>query len=154
MHFIGKVTNLVVENIHFMGTVFENQKYRIEYLPKEGLIDILVKDQPIEREDIIEMHREVMQLTSHKEHCNLFRAKDFLNLTPEARIEGARYEYSENLISQAFVAKNLAQKIIGNFVLRFNKPKVSTRLFTNEEEAKVWLAKQYILFQENIALGA
>lgn len=48
--------------------------------------------------------------------------------------EGVSYS-----ISEAFVLNNGMLKIIGNFYLRFNRPKVPTRLFSGEEEARKWL---------------
>lgn len=48
--------------------------------------------------------------------------------------EGVSYS-----ISEAFVLNNGMLKILGNFYLRFNRPKVPTRLFSNEEEARKWL---------------
>lgn len=130
-----------------MGNLFENEKFRLEYFPLEGIIDFFIKNKEIDRADVIKMHQEVMLLTGKKKHCNLFRATDFLNVSSEARKEGEKEEYTEGLVAQAFVATNLAQKLIGNFIMRFNKPKVNTRMFSTDVEAKEWLANKMKAFE-------
>lgn len=78
----------------------------------------------------------------------LGNGKKFLNLvvvengtlpTKEAReysssIEGCKYK-----LADAFVIDSLAQKIIGNFIVRVHKPPVPTNLFNNKEDALIWL---------------
>lgn len=41
--------------------------------------------------------------------------------------------------ADAFVIHTLAQKIIGNFYLKFHKPKVPTKFFQSKEKALKWL---------------
>lgn len=56
-------------------------------------------------------------------------ARDF-----SASKEGLRFSMAE-----ALVVKNLAQKLVVNFYLKFNKPSVPSRAFNTEEEAIKWL---------------
>jgi hypothetical protein len=50
---------------------------------------------------------------------------------------------STDLISAgAFLINNQFHKVAGNFFIQFNKPKMPTRLFTCETEARAWL-QQY-----------
>ena len=44
--------------------------------------------------------------------------------------------------ADAFVIHSLAQKILGNFFLKFKTPSIPTKLFSSEENAIEWL-KQY-----------
>src|ERR1044071_1280155 len=46
---------------------------------------------------------------------------------------------SHNKIAEAFVVKNLNQRILGNFYLRVGKPSCPTEVFTLEEEAVKWV---------------
>jgi len=56
-------------------------------------------------------------------------ARDF-----SASKEGLRFSMAE-----ALVVKNLAQKLVVNFYLKFNKPSVPSKAFNSEEEAIKWL---------------
>jgi hypothetical protein len=42
-------------------------------------------------------------------------------------------------VADAFVIDSLAQRILGNFYLKFNKPQFPTRFFNSKEEALIWL---------------
>jgi hypothetical protein len=48
--------------------------------------------------------------------------------------EGLRFSLAE-----ALVVKNLAQKLIVNFYLKFNNPSVPSKAFNTEDEAIKWL---------------
>ncbi len=63
----------------------------------------------------------------------------YSNATKEARDYMASDIGTSNSIAEAFVFTSLAHKIIGNFYLKFNKPKVPTQFFKTREEAIVWL---------------
>lgn len=54
-----------------------------------------------------------------------------------ASIGGLRYT-----IADAFVVTNLAQKILANFYISFNKPLVPTKIFDNVDKATEWLKSQ------------
>ncbi len=44
-----------------------------------------------------------------------------------------------NTIAVAIVIKNMAQRIIGNFYIQFDKPAKPVKLFLNKAEAEKWL---------------
>lgn len=61
------------------------------------------------------------------------------NVTPEIRkflSEPGRMEFVK---ADAMVVNNFAHRLLADFYLRFNRPKVATRLFANEETARTWL---------------
>ena len=47
---------------------------------------------------------------------------------------GSRFKRAE-----AIVVKSLSQKMVFNFMIRVERPLVRTKLFTNTDEAKIWL---------------
>lgn len=58
--------------------------------------------------------------------------------------QGVREYLSEksaapNKIAEAFVVKNLNQRILGNFYLRVGRPACPTEVFTSEEDAVKWV---------------
>ncbi len=121
---------------------FENHKYIIQYFPEESIVQFYMKDQEIEAKDVIEMHQVVLGFVKGKKHGNIFKAQSFFSLGADARAEGAKPIYSELLIAQAFIVKNLAQRLMGNFVMRFLPRPRQTRLFTNEVEARQWILEK------------
>ncbi len=123
-----------------MENIFENSKYKIVYTHDKKLVEFYMKDIEIEKLDIIEMHTETLRLTDGKKYVSVFSAKDFFSITGEARAEGAKPHYSKNLIAQALVVKNLAQRLIGNFIMKINKPASETKMFAEHEEAKLWVS--------------
>ncbi len=53
----------------------------------------------------------------------------------------ANSKYNQYQLGVAIIIEGLGQKILGNFYLKIHQPKVETKLFTNYNEAKVWLTK-------------
>jgi len=51
----------------------------------------------------------------------------------------ATHEALRFSIAEAVIVRNLAQRIIGNFYLKFEKPVVRVKLFTKIEDAENWL---------------
>jgi len=133
---------------------FENNKYEIAYSKEDKLVEFYMKDIEIEKPDIVEMHIETLRLTNGAKYASIFSAKDFFSITGEARTEGSKPYYSENLIAQALVVKNLAQRLIGNFIMKFNKPIRDTKMFPERKEAKIWIqakVKEYEAAEKNKA---
>lgn len=65
-------------------------------------------------------------------------AGSLTTIEPAARayLESKRYQHKT---SEAFVVKNLGQRIIANFYLRIKKHACPTEVFTTEEEAIKWV---------------
>ena len=64
--------------------------------------------------------------------------------TKEAREFVAKAEVSRKILTaEAFVVQSTAQRIIANFYLRINKPKIPTAFFKSEVDAVEWL-KDYL----------
>ena len=69
----------------------------------------------------------------------LFVVGAFSLPTDEARLYEASEESNPYASAEAYVINSLAQKLIGNFYLKFNKPVRPTKFFRNIEEAAEWL---------------
>ena len=57
----------------------------------------------------------------------------------DARSFMAEPEALKFSIAEAVIVKNMAQRIIGNFYIKFDKPEIPVRLFDSMEEAEKWL---------------
>lgn len=135
---------------------FENERFIIEYLPSEKIVEFLIKDKEIEKADIILMHRETLRLTQTESYATLFSAMDFFSISAGARNEGSKRHYSAFVIAQAFVVKNMAQRLFANFIMKLNRPVRETRLFNSREEARAWLKKKIAQYarDSNMRLSA
>lgn len=61
------------------------------------------------------------------------------NIDNETRIIMASAEGLQYSLVEAVVIRSLAQRIIGNFYIKFDRPVKPVRLFTNKAEAEKWL---------------
>jgi hypothetical protein len=74
-----------------------------------------------------------------KRYAALSDGVAFANITKEAIAYGGTDEVNDPLIAHAILVKLLANRLIGNFIIKFHKPSAPTCLFTDQEEALKWL---------------
>ena len=85
---------------------------------------------------------ERIKFSEGKSHLCLFNMKGIKSVTKEAR-DSLGKEGVELIKAGALLINSPLTKMLGNIFLTLNKPKVPTKLFTDEEEAKEWL-RQYL----------
>lgn len=78
-------------------------------------------------------------LSDYKEILLLIVADELAQFDKSANEYSASKEGMQYSIAEAIVVKNLAQKILANFYLSFNKPIKPTKLFSSEKDALDWL---------------
>ncbi|MEO6304528.1 MAG: hypothetical protein ABIP51_15315 [Bacteroidia bacterium] len=78
-------------------------------------------------------------LSEGKESLILLVADEVTQFDREANEFSASAEGLKYTIADAFVVKGLAQKILANFYLKFNKPAKPSRIFNSEKAALEWL---------------
>lgn len=61
------------------------------------------------------------------------------NVAPEMRSYLSDPERAKMVMADAMVVNNFPHRLLADFYLRFNRPKVATRLFADEEAARNWL---------------
>lgn len=66
----------------------------------------------------------------------------FTNQDADARTFSGSEEVMKHCSAIAFLSKTIAEKLLANFFIKFNKPSKPTKAFTNESEAIAWL-KQF-----------
>lgn len=109
-------------------------------LRKDGILEIVCSD-----DTIMEVHhiREVLKATNEigngKRFPTITMAGKYTTVTKEAREFMATKEAVQFSIVEAYVIQSLAQKILANFYLKFNKPPVKTKIFTDKTKAILWL---------------
>lgn len=110
-------------------------------LLKEGFVRINIADGVhLEVEDSLAIHEAKLKLLPPGgKHVVLVDSGKFSTISKEAREFSAKDEISDNRIAKALVVHSLAQKLIGDFFIRVNKPKGKTRMFVSESKAIRWL---------------
>lgn len=93
----------------------------------------------ISKEEVAKIIDVIGELSNHQEVLVLNTAADDTQFTTEARHESASENGLKYTLADAFVARNLAQKLLVNFYIKFNQPAKPTKAFINEEEAIEWL---------------
>jgi hypothetical protein len=79
------------------------------------------------------------EMSNKHKFLQLTIAGKYSSVTKEGRDFMATEENLKYTLAEAIVIQSLAQRILGNFYLKFNKPKVPTRIFTDKAKAEIWL---------------
>jgi len=79
------------------------------------------------------------EMGNGKKFLLLFLPGADTSVATEARYYASGQEANKYTIASAFVVKTIAQKLLGNAYVTFNKPITPTRIFTDETEAVKWL---------------
>ncbi len=112
------------------------------FLPERTLVIISPNDgATIDLEEYNNQFKVAHELTMGIKVGVLVRTSPFLNITKEVREESLNPEKEKYIIAQAILVKNFANKLVGNFYIKFQKPKVPNKLFSSEAEALKWLEK-------------
>ena len=116
----------------------ELNKLTIELIGS-NIVLIRIKDHSsIEEEDIIEAKQHNLKLTGGKAYAVVLETGDFTDVSQEARAAMASEKMETNRKATAIIITKFAQKLIGNFYLRVNKPNVPTKMFSKKEKAMAW----------------
>ncbi|MCH2228974.1 MAG: hypothetical protein MK105_01425 [Crocinitomicaceae bacterium] len=69
---------------------------------------------------------------------NIYQFGSFSDIEPEVREWAADHNGNHYTHTDAIVIESLSQKIITDFYLKFNRPKMPTKIFYNLKKALVW----------------
>lgn len=109
--------------------LFEPRYIRIEFFAK----------QKIDRKACIAVNEALADLCGHKMVLVMTVAAESTLFTADAREESASEKGLRYTLADAFVAKNMAQRLMVNFYLKINKPVKPSMAFPTEEDALNWL---------------
>ncbi len=141
---------MTIENtiLHEVLTAVVCDKYTLELLAG-NIVRIRIHENAfLDMADLKELKRLKIELTKDQPHVMLFLAPRLGNLTKEGREYAATAEASVNAVAKAIVTFNLGMRILVDFFLIINKPKLPHRSFSNEQEALRWLRE--MLPQKNV----
>ena len=117
-----------------------DRAYFSVFLLAEGIIHIRVtsKDE-ISLEQAKEIIRTEAEIGSGKQYPVLISSETFSAPTAEAREFLAKKESNPYASAHAYIARSLAEKLMVNAFLKFNRPERPTRMFSSEKGALEWL---------------
>jgi len=99
----------------------------------------MLENSTVDLKDVDENLFMVLSLAKGKRYAVLVDARHPTTISKEAMEYAARPECYKDLIAQAIVTDSLANRLVGNFIIKFHKPSSPTRLFSKMEEAETWL---------------
>ncbi|MBI3518003.1 MAG: hypothetical protein HY062_01415 [Bacteroidetes bacterium] len=83
--------------------------------------------------------QQAVEFVNHKKYYAVIDTRTFYDSTPEARNYYAESDYSKYRYADAFIVNSLPMRLLVNFYITFNKPKIPSKMFTNEIAAYEWL---------------
>lgn len=107
------------------------------------LISELIDNLEIDMNDVTENYEASVKLTGNNKYISLVIAAPYSSLSKEARTEANRVDNYRNTIAQAIIVKSLANRLMGNFLIKFYKPPCPCQIFNNTEKAKAWLEEEW-----------
>ena len=94
----------------------------------------------IDADDIRENIAASLKLTEGRKHSAVLDARGRgLTITNKAMSLGASAEVTKDRFATAHLTNSVARNIIGNFFIKFFKPRIQNRMFSDEKEAIGWL---------------
>lgn len=99
------------------------------------------EDTHYRRSHIEELNNALERLVGKNRHPMLILVGKHSSISKDGREFAATEESTRFSLAEAYVIRNVAQRIVGNFYIRMDKPPVPTRLFTDPALAEKWLAK-------------
>lgn len=114
-----------------------NSIFRIEFL----------QGADIDLSDAILINETLQEFSQGNKYCIVLDGKNQFTTTPESREFVAKK--SSDRIAFAIVTNSIANKLVGNFFIQFNKPNTPTKLFSDEESAIKWLIEQKAIYDSS-----
>jgi hypothetical protein len=124
-----------------MKTKAAENGYISLWIENEVLFGLYKKDCILGLEAAKEVVALRKNLTKGVSYLSLVYITHIKVVTKEARKYLANHA-NEELLKLAIITNSGFSKILGNIFLTIDRPKTPTRLFTNKEEAFVWLKKE------------
>lgn len=119
-----------------------NLSHTTIYKRKDGVIETHCTDMSYGVNELMEIVQATGKITGQKRALILVFASLRTLVSSEALKFMATPESVKYSLAEAYVVKSTAQKILVNFYLRFNKPSVPTRFFSDTKKAEKWLLAQ------------
>ncbi|MCE3229367.1 MAG: hypothetical protein K0S32_3918 [Bacteroidetes bacterium] len=112
---------------------------KVQLFEPEIIRSEILSNATIGRKESEEIVDTIGRLVMHKRVLQIVVLPNEATIYPDAREFSASAEGTRYSLAEAIIATNLAQKILVNFYLQFNKPLVISKAFNNDHKAMEWL---------------
>lgn len=89
-----------------------------------------------EMEDLL---KQAVELTTPNKYFAIIDTTAPYDSSVEARNFYAESEYSKYRYADAFIVNSLPMRLLVNFFITFNKPKIPSKMFNDSESANEWI---------------
>lgn len=86
-----------------------------------------------------ELLKQAVEFTAPDKYFAVIDTTAPYDSTVEARNFYAESDYSKHRYADAFIVNSLPMRLLVNFFISFNKPKIPSKMFNNEESALMWV---------------
>lgn len=93
-------------------------------------------------ENVREIKEINKKLVSEHPYAVLVDSGLFTSITMEARKLSASSEFAESTVAKALLVRSLGHRMVGQFYIKVNKPRINTKIFSDREQAIEWLKGQ------------
>jgi len=115
---------------------------RLYFIEEYNIVEVEYQaNSTIDTEEALAIVAAIHQFNKGEKRFFLINAtKEFINLTADARSTYAREQTKQQYaIKMAIFVNSLANRIIGNFFIRYDRPPAPARIFNNRKKAIEWL---------------
>ena len=103
----------------------------------------LIGDVEIDVHHVEADYEATKKLTEEKKYIVLVLTSQHTSITSDAQKKSMTKEKYANVVAQAIVVHSLAQRILGNFMIKFIKYPCPCVLFSSKEKALEWLNEEW-----------
>lgn len=115
----------------------------------EGILENKIIDNAeVDVIDVEQAKIDNTELSLGQPYCILVDSGKYTTITPEALELSASKNFKQKTIAKALLINDLPHRIVGNFYMRFKKPAIKTKLFTDREKAIKWLESEMKKFSK------
>jgi hypothetical protein len=93
----------------------------------------------LDQAEMEELLKQAVALTAPNKYFAIVDTTALYDSTPESRKFYADSDYSKYRYADAFIVNSLPMRLLVNFFITFNKPKIPSKMFNNPESAYEWV---------------
>lgn len=93
----------------------------------------------LDRPEMEALLKQAIELTQPDKYYAIIDTRAQYDSTVEARNFYAESDYSKYRYADAFIVNSLPMRLLVNFFITFNKPKIPSKMFNTKEEALKWI---------------
>jgi len=123
-------------------TVISTQTATFSYIRPDIILVKIKEDAEIDLLQSQHNFTAILQLAQGHKYATLVDARVHASDTPESRAFSSHPDRQKPLIAMAIIVDSLPNKLIANFLIKFNKPSSPTRLFSDPDAALNWLTER------------